>query len=99
MPYDVRATSFPRCSALTYLCIIKYLHSPFADNHKPASIDPTKSGTLEVNSGREVTSVRVERPTVNVRSVSPPPLSLSPYSLLPYFIADSGIPDLYRTMK
>ncbi|KAH9962383.1 hypothetical protein BC827DRAFT_218211 [Russula dissimulans] len=42
-------------------------------NHKPASIDPAKSGTLEVNPGREVTTVRVERPTVNVR-VCPPSL-------------------------
>lgn len=38
-------------------------------NHKPASIDPTKPGTLEVNPGREVTSVRVERPTVNSNEV------------------------------
>ncbi|KAH9963941.1 hypothetical protein BJV74DRAFT_870688 [Russula compacta] len=36
-------------------------------NHKPASIDPSKPGTLEVNPGKEVTSVRVERPTTNVR--------------------------------
>ena len=42
--------------------------SSFADNHKPASIDPAKSGTLEVNPGREVTAVRVERPTANVRT-------------------------------
>lgn len=34
-------------------------------NHKPPSIDPTKPGTLEVNPGREVTTVRVERPTAN----------------------------------
>lgn len=40
----------------------------FADNHKPASIDPAKSGTLEVNPGREATAVRVERPTANVRT-------------------------------
>jgi hypothetical protein len=38
-------------------------------NHKPASIDPTKPGTLEVNPGREVTTVRVERPTVNNKEV------------------------------
>ncbi|KAH9970834.1 RNA polymerase II transcription elongation factor-domain-containing protein [Lactifluus volemus] len=37
-------------------------------NHKPASIDPTKPGTLEV-SGREVTTVRVERPTANNNEV------------------------------
>jgi hypothetical protein len=41
----------------------------FTDNHKPASIDATKPGTLEVNQGREVKSVRVERPTVNVRPI------------------------------
>jgi hypothetical protein len=38
------------------------------DNHKPASIDPAKPGTLEVNPGREVTAVRVERPTAHVRN-------------------------------
>ncbi|KAH9991434.1 RNA polymerase II transcription elongation factor-domain-containing protein [Russula vinacea] len=38
-------------------------------NHKPASIDPSKPGTLEVNPGREVTTVRVERPTVNNNEV------------------------------
>jgi len=43
-----------------------------ADNHKPASIDSAKSGTLEVNPGREVTSVRVERPTVTVRFLLAP---------------------------
>jgi hypothetical protein len=86
MPYDVRHISPPLlCSALHYVCIIKYLHSPFSDNHKPASIDPTKPGTLEVNSGKEVTSVRVERPTVNVRFRFPSPthtLSLTPFSFL-----------------
>lgn len=94
MHYDVRATSFSPllCSALHYLYIIKYLHSPFADNHKPASIDPTKPGTLEVNPGKEVTSVRVERPTVNVRF--PPfthfPLLPTPFSFLPHATADTG---------
>jgi hypothetical protein len=87
------------CSALHYLCIIKYLHSLFADNHKPASIDPTKPGTLEVNPGKEVTSVRVERPTVNVRFPPIHTLSLTPFSLLPHATADTGIPYLYRTMK
>ncbi|KAN0140247.1 RNA polymerase II transcription elongation factor domain containing protein [Lactarius tabidus] len=38
-------------------------------NHKPASIDPAKTGTLEVNPGREVTAVRVERPTANSNEV------------------------------
>ncbi|KAI0253135.1 RNA polymerase II transcription elongation factor-domain-containing protein [Lactifluus subvellereus] len=38
-------------------------------NHKPASIDPTKPGTLEVNPGKEVTTVRVERPTSNNNEV------------------------------
>ncbi|KAI9507174.1 RNA polymerase II transcription elongation factor-domain-containing protein [Russula earlei] len=38
-------------------------------NHKPASIDPAKPGTLEVNPGKEVTTVRVERPTVNNNEV------------------------------
>ncbi|KAI9449642.1 hypothetical protein BJY52DRAFT_228921 [Lactarius psammicola] len=40
-------------------------------NHKPGSIDPAKPGTLEVKPGsREVTAVRVERPTANVRTTS-----------------------------
>ncbi|KAI0288261.1 RNA polymerase II transcription elongation factor-domain-containing protein [Russula brevipes] len=39
-------------------------------NHKPASIDPTKPGTLEANPGREVTTVRVERPAANSNEVN-----------------------------
>ncbi|KAH9175125.1 RNA polymerase II transcription elongation factor-domain-containing protein [Lactarius sanguifluus] len=38
-------------------------------NHKPPSIDPAKPGTLEVNPGREVSAVRVERPTTNSNEV------------------------------
>lgn len=53
--------------ALRHTVLLATYVLTFADNHKPASIDPTKPGTLEVNPGREVTSVRVERPTVNVR--------------------------------
>ena len=71
------------CPAPRSLCIIKHLRSPRADNHKPPSIDPTKPGTLEVNPGREVTSVRVERPTVNVRFRSPPHPTHPHFPLLP----------------
>ena len=71
--------------------------SPFADNHKPPSIDPTKPGTLEVNPGKEVTSVRVERPTVNVRF----PFPLTHIPLLPSLSHHRGYrySVLYRTMK
>jgi hypothetical protein len=58
-----------RCArrSLSLLPFVRPLAHCLADNHKPASIDSTKPGTLEVNPGREVTTVRVERPTVNVR--------------------------------
>jgi hypothetical protein len=91
-------------AALHYPALLDTYVLPSADNHKPASIDPTKPGTLEVNPGREVTSVRVERPTVNVRFRSPslprnsvalllthfPFTSLAPFSIIP--TADTGIP-------
>jgi len=69
MPFVVRATT--PCRSISTYC------SP--DNHKPASIDPTKPGTLEVNPGREVTTVRVERPTVNVRVL--PTLPTTPWHM------------------
>jgi hypothetical protein len=82
MPFAVRAR-FPFCPTL------RLAHCT-ADNHKPASIDSTKPGTLEVNPGREVTSVRVERPAVNVRFLHAP-------SSCPAH-ADEHI-DMYRTTR